>query len=217
MTEAGQLLREIESIGGCVTVLPTDQLLCEWIPREYESRLTALKNEIINLLQAHQPATKLDKKQLKKLIKTIQDAGGEFHLSPSRLFFDFIKLPDELVHLEDTVLDNAMAIFEILRPKAPARSKPKKVCSFCASGTGCRQKYKHEFSYCGACGHDCGYHYESCVIPGMERPGGCRKVLWDDEDQQFTCKCSGWPPAPPKPPRKTRGKTQQLTIAPQPE
>ena len=118
------------------------------------------------------------------------------------------------------------------------RPKRKK-CEICRGGSGCRKRHAPQELTCPNCGHSCQCHYIGMRTilrasgmhpesvwndPRWGTPDGCRYLYQptDDPTVQIRCTCPGWPPAPPKPPRKTcRKKTistvTQMELGTQPE
>jgi hypothetical protein len=227
MTPA-ELLDEIDYAGGTITVRADRSLDCQNIPPSLRDELVRHQFVITAILLDECepcPSVPMDTRKLKKFLGEAQAQGVIF--GRTNQFFE-AEVPDGLrvEDFEPQIRANAEKIFQILFPAPPRYTRRRKVCAFCAPGTGCRKKYVHEFSICGACGHDCGYHYEAYSIPGYSRPGGCRKALWDEAGRQFTCPCPGpifpIPLKPVKAPRNRRGpKTtlviEQLELESQPE
>jgi hypothetical protein len=220
MTPAEQFVREVEALGGKLWLMGDGSLLCQNVPRSFEPRLEALESEVfalLRLLDSPPEPNQLDKRKLRKLIKTIQDAGGEFHRSPSGRFFDYIKLPEQLIYRQ-LVLDNAMAIFPLVFPppkRSSARPRRPK-CSIClrdGSDGGCRTLGRLGTRVpCKLCGHDCWNHFG----PERDYPlGGCNVMIPDrSAGTKLTfqpaprCQCPGWPVA--SAPTKTRKKKNTL-------
>lgn len=222
MTPAEQLLQEIQALNGKLWPMADGSLICENVPRSFEPRLAELEDEVFLLLRflegLSQP-DQLDKRELRKLIKTIQDAGGEFHRGPSGRFFDYIKLPEQLFAYRQLVIDNAPAIFPLVFPPVKKSfSKPRKAqCLVCAPGTGCRTTlfaYRDKFLVCPRCNHACFHHYLGLHFPQFPEdklwntPDGCNRFEQPDPDNpcyKVPCPCPGWPLVAPPKPRK-RGK-----------
>ena len=195
-------------------------LICENVPRSFEPRLAELEDEVFSLLRLLEGLSQpdqLDKPKLRKLIKTIQDAGGEFHLGPSGRFFDYIKLPEQLFAYRQLVIDNAPDIFPLVFPPVKrSTSRPRSAkCSIClkdGSDGGCRGRGDYGTRVpCAICKHDCWHHF----LPERDYPnGGCNfrfphpDPLSGTSGWHFSpaprCDCPGWPLAPPQP--RKRGK-----------
>jgi len=222
MNPAEQLVQEIQAVNGKLWLMADGSLICENVPRSFEPRLAELEDEVFALLRLLDALPdKLDKPKLRKLIKTIQDAGGEFHLSPSGRFFDFIKLPEQLFAYRQLVIDNAPAIFPLVFPPVKKSfSKPRKAeCIVCAPGTGCRTTrfaYHNKFLACPRCNHACFHHYLGLHFPQFPEdklwntPDGCNRFEQPDPDNpcyKVPCPCPGWPLAPPQPRKRGKKKT----------
>jgi hypothetical protein len=227
MTPAEALLQEIRSINGKLSISSDGEILCEQVPRSYEPQLVALQEEIFSLLRLAEPPPPLDKKQLRKLIKTVQDAGGEFHLSTSGRFFDYIKLPDSVLFLKPQIFANLEQLFQLKFPTPrKSSSKPRKVqCIVCKPGTGCRTSrlaYFDRFLPCPRCEHPCYLHFEGThqqLADGgrWDTPDGCNhwEQIDDETCEKVKCDCIGWPfpLAQPKAGRSKRSATQLLLPA----
>jgi hypothetical protein len=198
-TDAALLLRQIETIGGKLTVLPGGQLLCDQIPRSFESRLASYKDELIRLLQLPQPEKPLTREELRKLIRTIEKEGGEFRRTEH---FMEIELPDSLAHLKDTLRENGDGVYHLLFPPKPRSSRPKRGCQVCKTGRGCRTRAAIKvYEICPVCKHWCRSHYPRIVgYDGTEWiAAGCLKWIEADPESatpRMRCQCPGWPVAP---------------------
>jgi hypothetical protein len=210
MTPAELLLQEIWARGGELQVMLDGSLLCVRVPRGFQPRLVALQDEIVSLLQKPpEPQSQLDKKQLHKLIREVQDAGGSFRVGESRRGLTRIELPPELVHLHSRIVGNAGEICKLLFPVPKKRSSkpPKRHCLICAPGTGCRTtRFAHydKFLVCQHCGHACYRHFQGLHFPQFPQdvrwntPDGCNQFIQPDADNLdgVYCSCPGWPIAP---------------------
>src|SRR5437016_5926419 len=110
------LLDEIEGLGGQITVLPDHTLLCQNIPTHLHNELQRLQPIVTAFLLGEceqRPRVVLNTRELRKLTKKIETAGGWFR--PTGIFFS-CQVPDELQHLTPQITDNADAIFHLLWP-----------------------------------------------------------------------------------------------------
>lgn len=207
MTPAARLFRQIQRMWGKLTVLPGGQLLCERIPRSFESELTAYKDEIIRLVELQKPPKLLSCKELRKVIRRIESAGGKFTREPLPVGCSYsILIPDSLPELESTVRDNASAIYEMLWPAKTSSSRPKRHCVICQTGQGCRTRGMRTYVLCPSCSHWCRSHFLP-IHDGQGKelfPAGC--YAWSVSESgspQNPCSCSGWP-AEARPAKTTR-------------
>jgi len=208
MTPAAELLFKIQEIGGRLSVLPEGQLLCERIPRRYESEITLHKDELIRLLQLPQPPPLLSRQELKNLVRRIEKASGYVRREPFQIL-----LPDSLMtELYTVVIRNAAGLFALLPAARKSSSRPKRGCLICKANSGCRKRgYRGTGERCPRCNHWCGSHYLPTM--GLDQStgemielftGGCKFRL-------FGCTCEGWP-QPAKVPRR-KGTTAPAATA----
>ena len=194
---AGELLDEIEAAGGSLEVQPDRCLECRNIPPNLRDELVRLQFVIAAILLGEcepRPFQLMDKKKLKKLVMQVRDEGGKFRRTGH--FFECM-LPDALADLRDTIIEHAVTIYEVIAPKKPSSSQPKRHCEICPSGSGCRVRgMPGQRVDCPNCGHACRCHFFKNDLL-EESTDGCGQWLQPFEanpDFKVRCLCPGWPP-----------------------
>lgn len=223
-----ELLDEIQAAGGGLEVLPNRALRCRNIPPHLRSELQRLQFVVTAILMGEcdpRPAVLLSTRELKKFMRTVEKRGGCFRLTSNPLgragFFE-CELPDELTHLTTTVRDNLDAIFKLLQPRRKSSSRPKRRCSVCRTGQGCRTGGIRTYANCPICGHACVTHFRA----EFGSPAGCN-YTWPDPNASAAwfpppaprCNCPGWPQlaklVKPKSGRKAQEKNAMPLFAPE--
>jgi hypothetical protein len=208
---ARELLAVIRAAGGAITLLdsaieaelPSDvSHLIGQVEHNRDSIRAVIESEQPGFLQScFQPSAKLDGRKLKKIVRTIQDQGGEF--APAGSLF-LSSLPDELMRHENAIRTNALEIAHLLWPAVKSSRKKRAKCEICNRGQGCCTRGgEAKEEACPKCGHGCAYHFLAEIHELETFPGGCRgqvKIPGADHDR---CRCSGWP-ATLKPPKDYR-------------
>jgi hypothetical protein len=154
-----------------------------------------------------------DTRALRKLVNTVEAAGGWFHKQDERPFLMDIFLPDAMVESHTGVIrDSYDGIFALLFPPRARSSRKRNVCKICASGHGCRRRQAvKQYQLCPVCTHWCASHFlPEVAYGGATTPGGCLK--WVGPDLAKTrCTCTGWP-QPPEPVKTHKKATQENSM-----
>jgi hypothetical protein len=150
----------------------------------------------------------METRALRKLVNTVEAAGGWFAKRDERPYLMDVDLPESLSQHESTIRENYDAILGMLFPQARSSRKKRFTCAICKSGAGCRRRQAiKDYQNCPTCTHWCISHF----LPEAHSSGGCLK--WVGPDFAMTrCKCPGWPVAPE--PVKTRKKATQENVMP---
>jgi len=168
-------------------------------------------------------------RKVRKLIVDAKAAGVQFErtfaLGPDGAGFFRTHFPDESVRalFDSKIVEHATRIYELLFPPRHQTRPRRKKCEICRGGSGCRKRGASGIGNelpCPVCSHPCRSHYvgmraqlrEFGYLPSVLNdpqwgtPDGCTHAYRDAAGKPAPCPCPGWPPAPPKPARKTRGK-----------